>query len=105
MFSPYFALAMTESTALNSDYMSHFDTNKYRVRYPKLGSKAYPRKETIELIAQFQSLGCSVGKRKLFGQRRISAEHNLALMESARLWNVLDRMEKQVKDRPGKGVA
>ena len=104
----------------------HFDDNKYRVRYGSFGTKAYSRDETITTIAQFQKAATRIWKRKLFCQRTISPAHNQALMDCARLFNklndtspeysraliefaklsnTLDKMEKDVKDRPARGIA
>jgi hypothetical protein len=86
--------------------MSHFDDNKYRVRLSShginLGTKARTRFETIKSIAGWLKLDGRVSSKIKFCQRNISPTHRKTLLGCAELWNELDRMEKEVKDRSPK---
>jgi hypothetical protein len=89
--------------------MSHFDDNKYRTRKlidgKKLYTKALTRIETIKSIAEWARSGHTVSKQMKFCQRNISPDHRKALLECAELWNKLEKMEKEVKDRaPRKNI-
>jgi hypothetical protein len=83
--------------------MSHFEDNKYRIRdlLPgyKLKSKARTRLETIKSIAAWLKLNQGVSNQMKFCQRNISPTHRGTLLKCAQLWNDLDRMEEEVKNR------
>jgi len=86
--------------------MSHFDDNKYRVRdlLPgiKLGTQARTRFETIKGISAWLKCKQKVSHKMKFCQRNISSIHRQTLLKCAELWNELDRMEEDVKNRPPK---
>jgi hypothetical protein len=84
--------------------VSNFDTNKYRMKFPRIGTKAYPRVKAIESIAEYLRLGNTL-HTKTYDNKNISPEHRKVLLDCARLWNKLTELENGVKERAKKPKA
>jgi hypothetical protein len=76
----------------------NFDTDKYRLRFPRIGTKAYPRVKAIEQISKWLANDLYVEGVKFDG-KKISSEHSGVLLNCAKLWNKLNELENAVRQR------
>jgi hypothetical protein len=85
--------------------MSHFEDNKYRFRKlsptgHRLKTQSGTRIKTVKAIAIWLKMGQNVSKKMKFFQRNVTPIHRQKLLKCALLWNELDEVEKELKDRP-----